>query len=192
MFWRVFSAFDQGFNRQYETSIFSFPMATFIALFGTFLCYFVTGNDFLCMGSAEVCLRCAVGEMWWKSQELSAGEPCLPYVSLGNRQLGLHGTVVSPPFLSLREPVRFPSSCWDVGLVRRRLSAIWRRLGLCWYSQSKGPLYFPSGRSWVWKLLSGRKDDVFPKESKAPTIISNIRDSLCRVSPGILGWLSAY
>lgn len=64
MLWRVILALDRGFNTQYETSIFSFPVAIFIALFGTFPSYFVTGNDFLRMGSAEVCLRYAVGEMW--------------------------------------------------------------------------------------------------------------------------------
>lgn len=31
----------------------------------------------------------------------------------------------------------------------------------------------------------------FPKESEAPVIVSSIRVSLCRLSPGVLWWLSA-
>jgi len=63
MLWKVVLALDYGLDRQYETWIFSCHVAMLMALLGTFLSCFVMGNDFLCTGSAEVCLRSAVAEM---------------------------------------------------------------------------------------------------------------------------------
>lgn len=43
-------------------------------------------------------------------------------------------------FCLLEKPLRSSFSCWDTGLVTRRLRAIWRRLGLCWFSLTgQGP-----------------------------------------------------
>lgn len=74
--------------------------------------------------------RSVSGLLWRRCGEnpnswLSAGEPCLQCASLGSRQLRLHGSVVSLPFWLLEEPLRSSSSCWGMGPVTRRLSAVW-------------------------------------------------------------------
>lgn len=92
MLWRVLLALDQGLNRQHETWIFTSHVATFMALSVACPSYFVAGNDFLCMGSAEIHLGSDV------KIPAAAGEP-----RLRRAGLGLHGSVVSLPLLSARE-----------------------------------------------------------------------------------------
>lgn len=63
MFWRDVLALCQGLNRQYETWDFQLSHGFFWDI-PFLLCHAE------CMGSVEICLRSAVGEMWWKSQQL--------------------------------------------------------------------------------------------------------------------------
>lgn len=190
MLWSVILALDQVLNRQHETWIFSSHVATFMALFGTFPSYFVTGSDFVYVGSAEICLRSAVGEMWWKSQQLTVCQESLVcgVQASGTGSSDCMGLWFPCHFCLLEKPLRSSSSCWDTGLVTRRLRAVWRRLGLCWFSLiGQGPTLSSLRQVMGLKTPVWKERWCFPKESGAPVIISNIRDSLCRVSPpGIL------
>ena len=140
----------------------------------------------LCRGLPQVC--CGRDAVKIPTADC-AGEPRWWCASLGSRRLRLHGPVVSLPFLFPREPPKI----FLQQLVTRRLSAVWRRLGLCWFSQiAWGPTLFSLRQVMGLKTPVWRERGCFPKESEAPVIIPNIRGSLCRVSPpGILCWLSA-
>lgn len=115
---------------------------------------------------------------------LSAGEPCLHCESLKRRQLRLHGFVVFLPFLSPREAPEIFLQMLSHGSGHEELSAVWRRLGLCWFSQiGWGSALFSLRQVMGLKTPVWKERWHFPQESEAPVIISTIRDSLCRVSP---------
>lgn len=108
IFWRVVLVLCQGLNRQYETWDFQLSHGNirgFLWDISFLLCH---GE---CMGSVEICLRSAAGEMWWNSQQLPV---CLPespvcIVKL-QQQLGQTAWVCGFPAISVsyRSPRDLP------------------------------------------------------------------------------------
>lgn len=165
MFWRVILALGQGLNRQYETWDFQLSHGNIHGFFWDIPFLLCHGE---CMGSVEICLRSAVGEMWWKFQQLPVCllESPVCIVKL-QEQLGQIAWVCGFSAM-LEKPLRSSSRCWATGLVMRN----WVLSGEdwdCWFSSVRwGSAVFSLRQVMGLKTPVWKERSYFPKESGAP------------------------